>query len=201
MKKMIRNNYVFFTLVLIFGFNFGFSQGVSWPVSPGNLQKNITGTLGEFRDDDPDARFHRGNDIIGDNYNVYAISSGTVTITNTGNCWTTYLIIDNVRYFHIEPAAGLISGVTHINDGDLIGTMFSTGGCNYHVHLHRPGTNYLNAMINPFIDNTFPTIHGHSFWINGYQYRCQTTELDDLISINTINHPQCHSRQNSIVCQ
>ncbi|MEZ5198829.1 MAG: PKD domain-containing protein [Bacteroidales bacterium] len=175
------------------------AQDWSWPVSPGNQQKNMIGTVGEFRDDDSDARFHRGNDITGDNYNVYAINSGTVNITFTNNCWSSFININGVIYLHVNPDPSLINGQTTVNPGDLIGTMFTTGGCNYHVHLQQADVNYLHGLLIPFVDNTSPTIHEYSFWTNGYDYTNQTTELDDIVSINTVDYHIIYNKIDIIV--
>ncbi len=140
---------------------------VLWPVQPQNQPHSISGTKGEYRDY---SRFHQGVDILnGDDYNIYAVESGTVgallnlntniaTIQISGNSGTYY-------YVHVRPITG-ISEHVYVDQGQLIGVMVSQPS----IHVHLSSSTFPNMLAHRlcnYTDNIPPLIQSVSFRQNG----------------------------------
>lgn len=147
-----------------------------WPVAPTTSQHNITGTTGEARFTAGVPRYHRGTDITGGS-NVYAINAGTIDQVVVAGFYGSFVRIGGTYYYHIN--ASLPTG-TAVAIGDQIGTMRTDGPI--HVHLQRAGTNFLAAVLDPFVDNTDATIFAHTFRRNPHSFTTTGTQLvqDDL---------------------
>lgn len=89
---MKKNKTIFFNFLVLFCVSFLCNAQNMWPVGTGLDPSGIAGTLGEFRGDNTNPRFHRGTDIIHTNPSVYAINDGLVVINyNPSNCWGSYI--------------------------------------------------------------------------------------------------------------
>ncbi|MEI8048302.1 MAG: peptidoglycan DD-metalloendopeptidase family protein [Bacteroidota bacterium] len=132
-----------------------------------------------------------GVDITnGNDNNVYSIQTGTVTYVNyTGNCWSSYIDVTNgngirIRYFHIKTISNQIYTGVPVNQGDLLGQMFSAGNCNLHVHIEKPDGNFLNSELFPFADNSDPIIGNTTFCLNGATFYSNRPALTAKVSLN-----------------
>ncbi|OGT33816.1 MAG: hypothetical protein A2W28_12730 [Gammaproteobacteria bacterium RBG_16_51_14] len=147
-----------------------------WPVAPTTNQHSITGTIGETRFTAGNPRYHQGTDIT-DGTNVFAVNAGNVDQINAAGFWDSFVRIGTTYYYHISATVPV---GTAVNVGDQIGTMRLDGPV--HVHLQRGGTNFLAGVLNPFVDNTNPSINAYSFRQNPHNFTTDATQLtsDDL---------------------
>lgn len=173
----MNNENIFYYLLFNFFFTSYCQQNYNWPLENGDKGK-ITGTIGEPRSINgiQGARLHRGTDITGNNFKIYAINSGQLEdgYFNSTNSITSasksYLRIGDIFYYHVEKLPTLSDG-QQISEGQYIGNMMTgstdTSSWPVHVHLQRYDINFLNNQISPFEDNTAPQITNVEFFKNG----------------------------------
>lgn len=126
-----------------------------WPTNPGNVQKQVGGSFGEYRSTSAEGHYHNGTDISGGaGTPVYAVLGGVVGAAfddgNTG--YDSYVRINStingqtkmLTYYHTRPVAGLSVGQA-VSAGQQISTIAID-----HVHLieYRFGTSQTAAQIN-----------------------------------------------------
>ena len=162
-----------------------------WPVHNQNSQAEITGTIGEVRGGG--ARFHRGVDITNtpagaNSMNVYATVSGEAILT-PGSFGNQNIEIDGVYYYHINFN---VENGQQVNAGDLIGTMRTDGPI--HVHYQRNDRNYLNGNLNPFVDQTDPTIHECRLYVNGLTRTNITSQLENAVTLSSRTYTQIYNK-------
>lgn len=147
-----------------------------WPCTPTTNQHSIMGTLGEARFTAGNPRYHRGTDIT-NGTDVFAVNAGNIDQINVADFWNSFVRIGNTYYYHISATVQQGNAVAV---GDQIGTMRLDGPV--HVHLERGGTNFLAGVLDPFVDNTNPSINAHSFRRDPHNFTTDATQLtaDDL---------------------
>ena len=182
MNTIIKNSGL--CLISLFTFISSYGQDL-WPFrDAGNnvLRGNVTGTVGDFRQNGSGVRFHAGVDftspLTGESGKaVFSMHAGTVQINNTGNCWQDYIRIhlDNgqdVYYKHVRPASSNpvnLAATIPLTNGTIVqvrtflGKMVTdnpSGSCNQHVHINNNSngttltgtTNFINNFVHPFSD-------------------------------------------------
>ena len=178
------------TFIILFILNiFSYSKAQNtWPVGNGTDPSNITGTIGEFRGNLNNPRFHRGVDITHQSTAVYAINDGIVTIGYTGNCWTSYIRVGDISYYHIRNLAGSLSNNQTVTTGTFLGNMFDINpqgsNCNLHVHLQQEGVNFLDNGLTNFVDNTDPIFNDILFHRNPHRLDNNTSQYN-ILTIGT----------------
>lgn len=152
--------------ILLF-FSYSSYGQYNWPLE-NNQIGNITGTIGEPRKSNgiKGARLHKGTDITGSNYKVYAINSGNIIVGYTGIPSNSFLKINGIYYYHVRKKATISEG-NYINAGDPIGDMMSGGTWPIHVHLQNNQLNFLNNQLTNYTDNVIPIIYNVEFFKNG----------------------------------
>jgi hypothetical protein len=190
----------YFIIFEILFFAFSTSHGQTrWPVQPFNQQHSVVGSIGECRESN--LHYHMGIDITnGSDYNVYSIEAGTVTnVHYTGNCWTSYIDVTNVngiriRYFHIKTVSNQIQTGVTVVQSQLIGQMFSAGGCNLHVHIEKPNGNFLDSELAAFVDNSDPIIGTTTFCLNGATFYANRDALSTKFNVNNEDYLLLYSK-------
>lgn len=150
-------------------------QNIGWPQPLSDEQQLIRQTVGAYRNGISGLRFHRGLDLTQTCTNtcteqVFATLSGQIKI-NTGPVSDPSLVnleIDGqgvtLFYYHVNPAAGILSGDT-VNVGTFIGTLYQfTNGITPHVH-YQWGDGFNPLLdLTPFQDVGVPQIQAVTFF-------------------------------------
>ncbi len=169
----------------------------SWPISPMNTQKEVTGTFGEYRDTDAAGHYHNGTDIPAPaGTPVLAVLGGTVVVAyddgNTG--YDSYVRIASVingqtkylTYYHTRPTVSVGQVVT-------VGQQISTIAID-HVHLidYRIGAGLSNTHLNclrpdgglkPYNDIWKPHVRYVKFFLDNSNVQLQPMNLGGRVDI------------------
>jgi hypothetical protein len=206
-KSRAMKSRLFISIILFFVLGKVVGQTYQWPVTvhPSTGQANITGTVGEFRTSQGNARFHRGIDITSPiNNNVYAINSGALSTGGSGN--DRWVQVDNIRYIHIEPSGSIKFAIdqglkVNVNVGDLIGVMIDQSS-QTHLHLEAISgdINFKARHISPLVDTVSPYFHisplNHNNGVHFYTHPILRTttqaqlsaSLLDTVNVSGVSH-------------
>ncbi len=224
MKKQntsfLRNGYPFFLItILLLSIYPVYGQipdtvKYPWPYAPMTLQRNISGTFGEYRSTSAAGHYHNGTDIpAAAGTPVYAVLPGIVAVAyhdgSTG--YDSYVRVStniggqtkNLTYYHTIPTVSVGQSVT-------VGQQISTVAID-HVHLidYRTGGGLTNNQINslrpdggmtPYIDTWKPYIRYVKFHLDNTDIQLQPHQLGgkiDIIShVEEINGTSASARNN-----
>lgn len=151
-----------------------------WPFAPMNVQKEVTGTVGEYRSTSVEGHYHNGTDVPAPaNTPCLAVLDGTVIVAydDGGTGYDSYVRIAStiggqikyLTYYHTRPTVSVGQNVT-------VGQMISRVAID-HVHLidYRIGAGISNTQLNslrpdggftPYVDTWKPRIRYVKFLVD-----------------------------------
>ncbi len=168
-----------------------------WPLAPMNIQKNISGTFGEYRSTTVDGHYHNGTDVPAPaGTPVYAVLPGVVAAAyNDGSTgYDSYVRVTsqingqskNITYYHTNPSVSVGQSVA-------VGQQVSTIAID-HVHIidYRLGSSLVDGHLNAirpngglanYIDTWKPHIRYVKFFLDNSTTQLSTSSLGSKVDI------------------
>lgn len=141
-------------------------------------------------------RFHRGVDIVGDDGpsgKVYSIEDGSYVVRVESSGFNKRVLINGTIYWHV--VVPFATGET-ISANEQFATMFKKAG---HVHVQKPGTNYLIERLPRYQDLSLPEILDYSFRQDGHNLTNASPELNYTLTISGQQRTLCYGKADIVV--